>query len=186
MGHLITSLQKNKTIIQDGFNRTDSAVTMGNANTGQAWSPLLGTWGISGNQAYCINTTGTNITVVDDAKTANGIFSLTLKFSVSEGIVFRLSDSSNYLALRISTNDLSLIKTVANVTTAIGSYIMTTVVGTVYSIKVVCNGSRIQCYLDGVLRLTVIDSFNSTATKCGLRTNPSTAGRFDEFLVENI
>jgi hypothetical protein len=39
-------------VVRDRFGRADSALTLGSAETGQAWTAQQGTWGISSNQAY--------------------------------------------------------------------------------------------------------------------------------------
>jgi hypothetical protein len=185
MGHLITLFQKPKGILRDSFNRADNALTMGNANTGQAWIPGMSTWGISSNQAYSIDTAGTDMISIETG-VSNFSVSATVKFSVNEGIIFRYADANNHLVLRINSTTLGLVKGVASVFTSIGSYSFTPVVGTLYNIKAVCNGSSIQVFLDGVLRITATETANQTATQSGLRTAISTAGRFDNFLVEAL
>lgn len=41
--------------VHDGFNRADSASVLGTADSGQPWVAHVGTWGVTGNGAYCSN-----------------------------------------------------------------------------------------------------------------------------------
>jgi hypothetical protein len=51
------------TNVTDSFNRTDSASSLGTADSGQSWSQVAGTNGISSNQAYVVAATA--LAVVD-------------------------------------------------------------------------------------------------------------------------
>jgi hypothetical protein len=169
-------------ILSASFNQADNALTIGSADTGQVWISEPNPWGISGNQAYSIDTAGTNYTYTDIGK-SDFTVSVKVKFSVNEGIVFRFSDANNSMVARINTTSLGLIRNVVGTGTVLQSYNFTPVVGTVYTIKVVCVGSSIQVYLDGVLRITATEPVNQLWTKVGLRTVASTAGRFDDCTV---
>src|SRR5436853_7315699 len=57
-----------QTIVSDTFTRADNAASLGVADTGQAWTSLGGTWGISGNQAYCPTAALNPLAVVDSGK----------------------------------------------------------------------------------------------------------------------
>lgn len=176
---------RRKVIVSDSFNRTDNATTLGKAETGQPYTVGTTPWGISNNQAYSVGTTGTDFAYIN-----TGAFDVTasaqVTFSVNEGVAVRIMDIGNYLVARINGAGIGLFRVIADVATQIGSYAFTPVVGTSYKVKMVCGGSSINVFLDGVLRITASETFNSKATSHGFRVTASTAGRFDNFLVEAL
>jgi hypothetical protein len=185
MGHLLTILQKKKVIVQDSFNRADNALTLGNADTGQTWGVTPNAWGISGNQAYSVDTTTTDYASITG--TINPFkMSATLKFSSYEGIMLRFSDTNNHIFARIGSSDITLQKRVAGASTTIGTYTFSPVVGNSYLVQAICNGSNIRIILDGIERINVTETFNQSAIKVGIKVFASAAGRFDNFLLEEL
>lgn len=182
---------KKKVIVQDVFNRADNASSMGNANTGQAWTATRGTWGIRSNQAYCptIPASPNNAFATVDPLTPNVGMSFDIDYTATSqlGGVMRLTNDTNYLYFRLISTDIKLLKNVAGTVTQIGIYSFTPVAGTKYKIKVLCAGDLIKVFIDGIERISVSESFNNTATIHGLFAQISQAdGNFDNFLVERV
>jgi hypothetical protein len=90
------------TMVSDAFTRANDSSHLGSADTGQAWTAQLGTWGISGNTAYCSDGysagNGGSATVDPGA----GVREVQVEISVKppnsdyQGVVLRYSDSNNY------------------------------------------------------------------------------------------
>lgn len=179
MGHLITLLSEKKKSVSDAFNRPDDALSLGKADTGQAWQTAGASWGLGGGKAYCLDPLTTGYAYQDCD--ADGIASLDVKFSVNEGLAFRYVDALNQLTARVGSGGLNLFKNTAGTNTSIGAYGYTPVVGSWYNIRISFFGSLIRVYLDGVERITVTETYLQTATKCGLKASNSTAGEFDNF-----
>ncbi len=94
-------------LVTDTFNRANSAVTMGNADTGQPWLPQLGTWGINTNQAYVAIVGGGTIlnnskTVIDaGAGGHNAIAQVTVNnLTSAPALIFHYVDANNFMALQ--------------------------------------------------------------------------------------
>lgn len=171
-------------VVSDTFTRVDDNLSMGTAETGQVWTPLLGAWGIASNAAYP-KTLDVNraITVVESGISDIDISS-DITWRVSEHIVFRATDSSNMLVAAISGTGLLLIRYQADVSTTLYNYAFTPVAGTKYALRVTAVGTVLNAYLDGTLRITGGSSFNVAATKHGYRCFSSpTSARFDNFKV---
>ena len=88
-------------LVRDSFNRPDSATTLGSADSGQAWTPAVGTWGISSDQAYLASATAQAVAVIDAGR-ANLKLTCTATPSPTAsrgdlGVVIRYIDSNNYL-----------------------------------------------------------------------------------------
>lgn len=186
MGHLVTLFQKNKIIVQDGFNRPDDASTLGKANTGQVWTTPLGVWGILGNAAKLFTPSGG----VDRALINSGLSDCSVKvvFSVTgvnQRVIFRYTDATNEWAFgSIGGSVYELIKRVAGVVTTVASSAVTIVSGDM--VKVLCAKGTIRCFVNGSLIFDVSDSSNQTATTHGIFVAGAIAITFDNFLVEAL
>lgn len=170
--------------VTDSFNRANSAVALGNADTGQTWSALGGTWGISANQAYFVTGGTTNsLYAVVDSGLADTTVQVTIAVTdVTEEprVVFRAVDVNNLWI--VSTSGV-VYKRVAGSYTSAATFTHTFVNGDIVS--VVLLGNSITAKVNGTTVATVTDSFNATATKHGigqllLNTNVT---RFDDFSV---
>lgn len=170
-------------LISDSFNRTNNTTSLGTTDTGQTWVVVSGTWGIISNQAYAPIPTNPSIAYVD-AGISDISVTETITWISNEGFVFRYTDASNHLLVRISSTGLGLFKNVTGTSTSIGNYAFTPTT-TTYTLKVVAQGSSITVYLDGTQRITATETFNQTSTKVGMR-EASSSGRLDDFLVESI
>jgi hypothetical protein len=167
--------------VYDSFNRADSATTLGNADTGQAWTILNGIFGISSNQAYIVSGSGDLAAVVNPAL-SDGTLGHTLSLLGSTiRLIFRSSDTSNYFNFQASSSGYSLYRRVAGTFTQIGSYGTLPVQGD--KMKVTINGSSITCYVNDVAVMTVTDTFNQTSTMHGFGITANVA-RVDEFYFQ--
>lgn len=178
-------LQKaNKIIVFDGFNRADNALTLGNADTGQAWNILDGFWGIINGNAYMNNVTQSKGFV--DSGAAN--FEMTVELIVNNVntrvIVFRLTDTNNFWFLGIdASNNYTITKQVSGSNTLMGTGNQATDGD---KIKINCLNQIINVYINNVLSFTISDSFNTTATKHGLASSGLTTLRWDNFKVVSL
>lgn len=97
---------------------------------------------------------------------ADGQVAVTLRTDapagVSQGIIFRYSNATNYLL----ANRTTLSKKVAGSVTSLGTYSTAFSDGDRMTVKM--QGSTITVYRNGTSVLTVTDSFNSTATTHGM------------------
>lgn len=172
-------------LAKDDFNRADNVSSLGNADTGQTWQQLLGIWGISGNNVN-LSTTADPSLVVIDSLFSNGLVSAQLKNMVAVkqiGLVFRLTDTSNYLRIVVDPTSLTLFKRVAGALTTLATYTRTMVSGDVVGIEL--KGPNISTIVNGNVIGIVTDSFNQTATKHGLCTGISDPSmRWDNFKME--
>ncbi|WP_407310894.1 hypothetical protein [Desulfosporosinus sp. SB140] len=179
--------KKHRIKVYDGFNRANNAASLGNADTGQLWSALSGIWGITGNTAYVSTSSGGRDVSVIDSGSCNGIAKIVLPIVASftnPRLILRASDVQNYLMVSTASSNTaySLFRVVANVATQIGTYTTTPVNGD--EVKTILNGTSIQVFINGLLRISVTESFNQTATKFGIGTaaNDPTS-RFDNFYM---
>lgn len=173
----------------DNFDRADSTTGLGTAVTGQNWSSHAGTWGISGNKAYTV--VDWSVTCLNVTGSANSKVSADISVNASNdngGIVARLSDPSNFFLFNFQSTDqkLYLYKYVGGSATSLQSVPLTLASGTTHNFAVVAYGSQIKCYVDGVLYITVNDTFNATNTWQGFRQTSSTMQYFDNFKVESL
>lgn len=171
-------------VVEDTFTRPDSATTLENAETGQAWQVLAGTWGIASKTAYCVAHGGTNkACAVVETGMSDGVVEVTHS-SLSAGgsrLAFRFTDVDNGFIVGAESAVYQLYRLEAGTYNAIGSWATTPASGDV--VRVVMNGSSITVYINGTARITATSTFNQTATKHGIAA-ASTSSRFDNFTVE--
>lgn len=182
MGHLVTLFSSKRILVYDSFNRADNATTLGNADTGQAWTALAGTFGISGNQAYVASHVGADRAVLN----ANAFdYALTVQFSIAaalQRLIFRNSDINNEWFVEGGASAYTLVKRVAGTTTTQGTYNVG--VQSNDQLLVVCRGSVITLYVNGISAITVTDSFNASATNVGIGKSTVTACTWENLVVE--
>lgn len=168
--------------VTDSFNRADNAASLGNADTGQAWIALVGTWGISSNQAACTVHSSNDVAVIDGGLADCTVQVTTAIIFSDSGIAVRATDGLNFIRLIFDLGSASwlLQKCVAGSFTTIGSALGTNANGDV--IKLVMSGSNFTAFKNGVQLFTASDAFNSTVTKHGL-TAVGTVPLFDNFSI---
>lgn len=176
--------------ITDSFNRADSTLTLGNADTGQAWVAVDGTWGIDANQAYLVaDGPGTRNVAVIDCGAADG--SVQVKGSVLTvaglNVDVRVTDAANYVFLTYTGGTtVTLNKFVAGATTAIASNSAVTVAtGDVFRVEM--SGANYTVKQNGVTIITGTDATFQTVTKHGIGQGvaPTANIRFDDFSFVN-
>lgn len=169
------------TVVSDSFNRADSSTSLGSADTGQAWTALVGTWGITSNQAYNPVGGGDNqCTAVVDAGVSDCTVQVTKPNSHDAGFVFRVVDANNYLMF---TEAGVLYKRVGGGFTSIA----TCAVGSDGDVlAAVLSGTSVIVKRNGTQIVSVTESTHQSATKHGLRNYFPSFGAselFDDFTV---
>lgn len=105
------------------------------------------------------------------------------------GMVFRYVDASNYWYVFPDTanSHIEIYQVNAGVSIHKSEYTIALTSGTQINLRIDCIGNNIVLYLNGTEILTVVDSFNSTATKVGVRYGkvgtPASACIWDNFKV---
>lgn len=178
----LIGLGQNGIIVSDSFNRTDSAVTPGSADTGQTWSSA--TYGISSNQLY--NTASnfgqcllSNMPV--DQYTAQ-VTLATVDNVHQQFIIFRFVDTSNAFWAGNDTGIWRITRNLAGVQTSLGTGAGTPANGDV--IKVTVNGTALKLYVNGTLKVSVVDANMPTGSTIGLWITQSTTARLDNFTIK--
>jgi hypothetical protein len=171
-------------VLSDTFTRADSAVSLGNADTGQAYTALAGTWGISSNQAYLAVSNAPSIAVVDAGISD---IDMTIDVTVASGqpsVVFRGVDIPNHLAVFFEAdNELSMYSVVANSYTLLDTAAAAFSGDGTYEVRILAVGTAIEVFLDGLSVMTATSSQFQTATLVGFRLEDSSACRWDNLTV---
>jgi hypothetical protein len=173
--------------VHDSFTRANNASSLGSANTGQTWTQLLGTWGISSNQAYISASAGQ---IKEAAVIQSGKSDVTVQVKIAAsggnpGILLRAADVDNGLA----TNPTALFRLQAGGYTSILTFSTAISVGD--TLRLTAVGSNITAYRQAGSTGSfssigsITEAFGQTNTKHGLRsdTNTANATRFDDFRI---
>ncbi len=179
--------------VWDTFSRANSATTMGNAESGQAWTALVGTWGIDSGRAYRTATAnGSNGCAIVNSGLADCDVEVQLAVAENKwpGLTLRCSDVNNLWFLWVNTsNQWILYKRVAGAALAnpaSGQINYTSALANGDWLRVRMRGSVFSVYHNGTLAGVATDSFNASATKHGLRAEPGNLERYDNFRVRRI
>jgi hypothetical protein len=171
--------------ITDSFNRADSTTTLGNADTGQAWTNVTGVLGISSNQAYRVTAVSNEAVALLETGITDMIVKGTPVSGVTNrivGLIGRATDGNNfYLVLTDGSSVGQLYKKVAGTFIQLGSnFALITGV-----MELRCQGSTVSVYNDGVLVASETDTALTTGTQAGFRiSGTSGTPRLDDFSVE--
>ena len=175
-------------IVTDAFTRADSTTTLGSADTLQSWTAHQGTWGISSNKAYVATTGG-----VDDTATVNSGFSnIDVQADCQNeaqriGLVFRMKDIQNrwYFFYHDGTGKYNLGKVINGIFTTVVDLTEAWALGTTKTLKVTANGTSIECFVDGVSKLTASSQTDMQyETKHGLYSYNTILNRHDNFQID--
>jgi lysophospholipase L1-like esterase len=156
----------------DNFNRADATATAGLGTTSfgaLTWTaPPTTQYGITANQAKGTvgGSTADQVTYLDPA-IADVTVSATVASVGDSGIVARLSDQSNFWMLRTGGSNYQLYKKVAGAFSSV--FVSSVAPAAGDKVSLICSGATIQIVANGTVLYTATDSFNQTATKCGLR-----------------
>lgn len=171
-------------VVSDSFNRADAA-SLGSADTGQAWTAHVGTWGITSNRASNQSAAPSIETASVNAGIADGEVEVTLAvLGGVPGVVARLTDGSNFLVFLSTGTEVRLWKVVAGAFTLLGSFTVAVAAGDV--LKVRLSGSDVRAYHNGVERIAVTETHNQAATRHGLYADASNVARWEDFTVRAL
>lgn len=174
------------TLLEDNFNRANSAVAIGSPQVGGPYTQVLGTWGINANRAYVAAAASSARLTAPGAFNVEGQFTLGLATSGSSipTIMFRYVDADNYWRLnpRAASGEVGLQLVRANSASTIGpTFVYDGAAGHVLKFK--AYGNRIQFWVDGVLVGDVVDPVMDPAgTKIGLMNQSASTGYWDDVL----
>lgn len=170
-------------LVSDSFDRADSTTTMGDADTGQTWTPQTSdTWGIDSNEAYCVSgATASQAVTTVDAGVSDCVVEVTMVVSDDSGLCWRCVDNDNYWISNIS----SVYKRVGGSLTSLGSF-STGLNNDGDVLRVHVEGTAHTFYVNDVEALSTTDSTHQSATKHGLRIHTETVPRWDDFTVEAL
>jgi hypothetical protein len=179
----------------DNFTRTDSSTALGTpSDAGSDWVAGRGTWGISSNKGYLVSDGGAdNVNVaylessLADVEVQVTISGLGANFDVA--LCGRVEGADDYILLvcRGGGNIVELYKKVSA-----GNFVsLDTDSGTPLAsvMKLVMNGSTLEGWVDGVIRVSASDSHNSTATSHGISQYTAvhaTEIRYDDFSITSL
>jgi len=168
-------------IYSDNFNRVDSTTI------GAGWTEITDDWSIKGNQlAPGLATTGVvlyNLPLNTSDHYAE--IAMPVATSTSMGVFARsdLAGNSFYL-LRSNGTSWNLFTNIGGSFTSIGSYAATLANGDVARIQ--CVGSTIKAFINGVERISVVDTAITTGTYTGIRSTQSSTARYDNFTASDV
>lgn len=171
-------------IVFDSFTRADSAVSLGTAETGHAWTALAGTWGISSNQARLVtdSAANNNAAVVDSGRADNFTVSMRVATTGTVRLVWRCTDVANGFMLLVLSPNVIMYRLQAGVYNQIATVAQAVANNDVLAVRVV--GNTHAALLNGAQIIApTTDAFNNTATKHGIGESSSINTRMDEFTV---
>lgn len=165
----------------DSFNRADSATNLGSTTSGtiQAWVQNSGTWGIQTNRAYISAAADSIATIAGSADFAFLDVEVDVWTSGDAWLVFRFSDTSNYLRFGGTVGGNPQFDVVSGGVTTRTDIAWVTL-AQADELKVSCTGSVIEMFINDLPVLTVTETTHQTNTRVGMRTT-STVPRFDNF-----
>lgn len=173
-----------QTLVSDSFTRANSAVTLGSADTGQAWTANRGTWGISSNAAYNpVIDASTLDTATVDAGSANVTVSVTLAtYAAAQRVCGRQTDAANGLLVDVQDTAINLYRVTADSPNLLGTAAIVAASGC--TIALVMSGNSISVRFNGSQVIgPITESQGSSVTKHGLGNGGSTIATFDNFLI---
>ena len=172
-------------IAEDRFDRPDAGA-LGAADTGQIWTQFYGGGGIVSSAARLTSDAAAYLELYRSDVEVECTIRATVDEPIHPGLVFRAVDTDDlwYVELRISGDQIRLVKRVANLDTEVFSESIALGLNVRYKVKVKGIGPSISVYLDDTLRSTVSDSQHQNGTRHGLfQAGGSSNYRWDDFQV---
>jgi hypothetical protein len=170
------------TTFSDDFNRTDST------DLGAGWVEVSGDWSIVSNQLSPGAAGGTILVRAATAMATSDNFAqvtIASTTSASQGLWCRgNSDLTSGYAWRNNGSNWSLFSVVAGAFTNIGTYSAAAVAGDVA--KVQAQGSTIKGFVNGVERVSVVNTAVATGTTVGVRSDSTSGLKYDSFSAGDI
>lgn len=176
-------------ISADSFNRANNSSTIGTTDGAGikdplGWTNQIGTWGISSNAATQITGTA-RVTVSTGFSDVWIRTKLVTGANLSDGILFRFSDTSNWWSYTEISGTMTLSKVVAGTNTNFTPIVaLTPAPGYIH--EVFADGPNIATYTNGTLTNSVNDSFNQSATLHGYRQQAGLGtlhSAFDDLMI---
>jgi hypothetical protein len=170
------------TAFSDNFDRANST------DLGASWVEVSGDWSIVSNQLSPGAAGGTIILRAAGAMASNDHYAqvtIAATTAASHGLWIRgNSNISNGYLWRTDGSAWNLFSVVGGSFTVIGTYAVPAVAGDVAKVQAV--GSTITAYVNGVQRVSVVDTSVATGTSVGLRSESTSAIKFDDFTAADI
>ena len=173
-------------VLRDLFIGPDGqALTAHYAEAGGPWTVRSGTPQIEANRLKD-TAPGGDARYTQQSLRSDGSLRVTLRSSVIDGstgfgILFREADDQSALLCQLEggVNLKMYRRTAGGGYTQIGIAGFTPVADTDYRMRLELAGSSLEAYIDDVLKLTVSESTNQSATRHGFRNTTTAANRFD-------
>lgn len=168
-----------RTLAQDSFNRPDSTVSPGTADSGQTWVELVSSSGIIGNQFYATSNSATVAYLECGQADMHATVKIAALTGSAQGIAARLIDTAHmWRFIGGATSSTLWLYNGSNTQEITG--MPGFVAGDTIGLK--CQGNVITCYINGVQVGQTTNAANNTGTKVALVASV-TASRFDDLLV---
>ncbi|MFJ4808506.1 hypothetical protein [Streptomyces longwoodensis] len=170
------------TAFTDNFNRANST------DLGAGWVEVSGDWSIISNQLSSGSAGGTIILRAAGAMATSDHYAqvtIAATAAVSHGVWCRgnANITSGYLWRNDGTS-WNLFSVVGGSFTSIGSYAAPAVAGDVAKVQAV--GSTIKGFVNGIERVSVVNTAVATGTSVGLRAESTASLRFDDFAAADV
>lgn len=170
--------------ISDDFNRSDTT------DLGASWVEVSGDWSIVSGLLSPGAAGGVVILRATTAMASSDHYvqaTIAATTAASHGIWARGNSSGGLTSGYLWRNDgstWSLFSVVGGSFTVIGTYAAAAVAGDVAKLQVV--GSTITAYVNGILRVSVVDTAVPTGTSVGIRSESTSGIRFDDFSAADV
>lgn len=177
-------------MVSDSFDRANSAVSLGDADTGQTWTARVGTWGISDNQAYEPGATAGAIATLDaevhDCTVAVTVAVYPPGSGPEPGLYVVYVDADNWVRfVHGNDNNMYLQKRIGGSLSTVGSGAQ--VQGNDTDLSIVIDGASYSGLVGGVEKAagTINDAAVAAATNHGIgyATAAGATSRLDDFSV---
>lgn len=196
VGINVSQNQQSKTVVYDSFNRPD-ANTLGTTETGQQWENLkIGSiMSISNGAAYLSGGTVDSLMVVNPGINNFSVSCNITNLTNNAGLAVRTKAVGQYYLVRLllSTKGVEILRigteTTVDAAVSLGSKTGLTEINSTANnrLRVVCNGDKIEAYLNGIKQVEVTDSVFTQYTKCGFRSGSSDyTSKYDNFEVRKL
>lgn len=169
--------------VYDSFDRADLG-SLGNADTGQAWEVLSGTWGISANKAFKPSNGLDAYNVAVQAGLSNCSISAILGGSdlARARLAFRVTDQHNFLYVLANTDGTyKLYKVEGDALEVLGTANVMPVLDD--EVEIILYNENIMLRVNGEFILSVTNTFNQNAVKHGLMSTTASGGTWDNFKI---
>lgn len=171
------------TSFTDDFNRADST------DLGAGWVEVSGDWSIVSNRLSPGAAGGTIVLRAAGAMATSDNYAqvtIAVAATASQGVWCRGDSTltSGYL-LRNNGTNWTLFKVVSSTFTAIGTaYVAAAVSGDIAKVQAV--GSTIKGFVNGIERISVTDIAVTSGTSVGIRSDSTSALRYDDFAAADV